>query len=114
MNDNKMAPTGRNDETREAMEKEALSQGLLMIPDYQFDHAVYMITESKISEEGLTFGYNKCKGFLRLKQRPDVGLTVLVSPKWMFVGVLSNSYTTNSNGCPVFLDGFSFAGLVSL
>jgi hypothetical protein len=34
MNDNKMAPTGRNDETREAMEKEALSQGLLMIPDY--------------------------------------------------------------------------------
>jgi hypothetical protein len=73
-----------------------------------------MITESKISEEGLTFGYNKCRGFLRLKQRPDVGLTVLVSPKWMFVGVLSNSYTTNSNGCPVFLDGFSFAGLVSL
>jgi len=32
----------------------------------------------------------------------------------MFVGVLTNPYTTNSNGCPVFLDGFSFAGLVSL
>jgi len=52
--------------------------------------------------------------FLRLKQRPDVGLTVIVSPKWMFVGILSNPYTTNSNDCPVFLDGFSFAGLVSL
>lgn len=85
-----------------------------MIPDYKFDHCVYMITESKISEEGLTFAFNKCRGFLRLKQRPDVGLTVLVSPKWMFVGILSNAYTTNSNDCPVFLDGFSFAGLVSL
>lgn len=109
-----MAPTGRTNETREAMEKDALASGLLMIPDYQFDHAVYMLTESKLSEEGLTFGYNKCKGFLRLKQRPDVGLTVIVSPKWMFVGVLTQPYTVNSNGCPVYLDGFSFAGLVSL
>jgi hypothetical protein len=32
----------------------------------------------------------------------------------MFVSLLNTSYTTNSNGCPVFLDGFSFAGLVSL
>jgi len=38
-----------------------------MCPEYKFDHAVYMITENKISEEGLTFGYNKCAGFLNLK-----------------------------------------------
>jgi len=111
---NKMASSGKFDEKREAMVKEAIEQGLVMIPEYKFEHAVYMITESKLSEEGLTFGYNKCAGFLRLKQRPDVGVTVIVSPKWMFVGVLTNAYTTNSNGCPVFLDGFSFSGLVSL
>jgi hypothetical protein len=29
-----MAPTGRIDEARDAMEKDALAQGLLMVPDY--------------------------------------------------------------------------------
>jgi hypothetical protein len=53
-------------------------------------------------------------GFLQLRSRQEVGITVIVSPKWMFVGLLTNPYTTNSNGSPVFLDGFSFSGLVSL
>lgn len=42
---NKMAPTGTTDEKREALEKEAISQGLVMVPEYKFDHCVYMITE---------------------------------------------------------------------
>lgn len=49
----KMASAGEYDENREAKEKDAQSQGLLMIPEFQFDHAVYMITENKMSEEGL-------------------------------------------------------------
>jgi len=96
------------------MEQEAITVGLIMIPEYKFDHCVYMITEKNASEEGLTFAYNKCLGFLKLKDRQEVGVTVMVSPKWMFVGLLTNSYTTNSNGSPVFLDGFAFSGLVSL
>lgn len=48
-----MASAGEYDENREAKEKDAQSQGLLMIPEFQFDHAVYMITENKMSEEGL-------------------------------------------------------------
>lgn len=110
----KMASTGAVNEKREALEKEAIAQGLVMLPEYQFDHCVYQMSESSLQEEGLTYGYNKCMNFLRLKQRPDVGLTVLISPKWMFVGVLTAPYCINSNECPVFLDGFSFAGLVSL
>jgi hypothetical protein len=32
----------------------------------------------------------------------------------MFASVLASPYTINSNGNPVYLDGFAFAGLVSL
>jgi len=85
-----------------------------MLPEYQFDHCVYTITEMALTEEGLAYGYNKCATFLRLKERPDIGLTLIVGPKWMFVSVLAGPYTKNSSGNPVFLDGFSFAGLVSL
>lgn len=85
-----------------------------MLPEYQFDHCVYTITESNLTEEGLVYGYNKCAGFLKLKQRPDIGLTVIIAQKWMFAAILAQPYTKNSNGHPVFLDGFSFAGLVSL
>ena len=99
---------------REALEKEAVSQGLFMLPEYQFDHCVYQITESNLTEEGLVYGYNKCMGFLRLKQRPEIGISVIVAPKWMFVAVLSGPYTHTKDEQPVYLDGFAFAGLVSL
>lgn len=38
-----MASFGDVDEAREAKEKEAITEGLIMIPEYTFDHAVYMI-----------------------------------------------------------------------
>ena len=38
-----MASFGDVDEVREAKEKEAIKEGLIMIPEYNFDHAVYMI-----------------------------------------------------------------------
>lgn len=59
------------------------------------------------------YGYNKCMNFLRLKARPDLGLTCILAPKWMYMSVLSNPYS-KTDGNPIYLDGFSFAGLVSL
>ena len=85
-----------------------------MLPEYQFDHCIYTITENNLTEEGLIYGYNKCAAFLRLKQRPDIGLTMIITAKWIFAAVLSGPYTHCSNGNPVYLDGFSFTGLVSL
>jgi hypothetical protein len=99
---------------REAMEVEAQAQGLFMLPEYEFDHCVYSISEKELTEGGLVYGYNKAMNFLRLKDRPDVGLTCVVTGRWMFAGILTAPYTTNTNGCPVYLDGFSFSGLVSL
>jgi hypothetical protein len=86
-----------------------------MLPEYQFDHCVYSITENNLTEEGLVYGYNKCATFLGLtKERAHVGLTVILTSKWMFASVLTGPYMNCSNGNPVYLDGFSFAGLVSL
>lgn len=85
-----------------------------MLPEYEFDHCIYSISEKELTEGGLVYGYNKAMNFLRLKDRPDVGLTCIVTGRWMFVGILTAPYTTNSNGHPVYLDGFSFSGLVSL
>ena len=58
--------------------------------------------------------YRRCAEFLRLHTRPDVGVTVLVSPRWMFVSLLTQPYATASLGNPVYLDGLAFAGLISL
>ena len=99
---------------REIMEEEAKAQGLFMLPEYEFDHCVYSISEKELTEGGLVYGYNKAMNFLRLKDRPDVGLTCVVTGRWMFAAILTASYTNNTDGCPVYLDGFSFSGLVSL
>lgn len=63
----KFASAEFSNPNRDAMEKEAVAQGLFMLPEYQFDHCVYQITEANLTEEGLVYGYNKCAGFLRLK-----------------------------------------------
>jgi len=49
-----------------------------------------------------------------LGTRPDSGITVIVSPRWFFVALLTQPYATAPNGNPVYLDGFDFSGLVSL
>jgi hypothetical protein len=39
---------------------------------------------------------------------------MIITAKWIFASVLSGPYTNCANGNPVYLDGFSFTGLVSL
>ena len=56
----------------------------------------------------------RCQQFLHLESRPNVGLTVIITPKWMFVAILTQPYTIAPNGNPAYLDGFDFAGLISL
>ena len=58
--------------------------------------------------------YMRCQEFLRLSTKPDSGITVIISPRWLFLAVLTQPYATAPNGNPVYLDGFDFAGLVSL
>jgi len=58
--------------------------------------------------------YNRCQKFLQCEFRPNAGLTMIISPRWFFVGFLTQPYYTTPSGNPIYLDGFDFAGLVSL
>jgi len=58
--------------------------------------------------------YGRCSEFLMLQRKPNSGITVIVTPKWFFMGLLTQPYCTAPNGNPVYLDGFDFAGLISL
>ena len=36
--------------------------------------------------------YKRCTEFLRLNTRPDIGTTTIITPRWIFVGILTNPY----------------------
>lgn len=108
---------GRQLTHREEMEELAISQGLFMIPEFQFDHCFYQLTRENLVNDPATQMsevYKRAADFLRLNTKPNVGITCIVSPRWMFVGILTQPYAAAPNGNPVYLDGFDFAGLVSL
>ena len=43
----------------------------------------------------------------------DVGLTILVTPKWMFVAPLTGHYT-QYQGLPVYVDGYAYTGIMNI
>ena len=88
-----------------------------MIPEFQFDHCFYSLNPENLLNDPATQMaeiYARCQDFLRLNTRPNIGLTVMVSPRWFFVGVLTQPYCKSPSGNPVYLDGYDFAGLFSL
>ena len=58
--------------------------------------------------------YLRCASFLQLDNRPNVGVTVVISMKWYFLAVVNQPYAHAENGNPVYLDGFDFTGLMTL
>jgi hypothetical protein len=94
-------------------EKMAAASGLLLISEYEFEHAVFLIKESDLNFQGMQYGYNKIYKFLGLNNKPDVGVTILASNNWLFVSTIKGPYTTIDNN-PIYLDGFAYAGLVNI
>ena len=102
---------------REEMEDLAMQAGLFMIPEFQFDHCFYSLSPENLANDPATqIGeiYKRCSEFLRLNTRPNTGISCIISPRWFFVGTLTQPYANAPSGNPVYLDGFDFAGLVSL
>ena len=111
------ATAGRHLSQREEMEELAIQSQLLMIPEFQFDHCIYVLQpENFLHDPASQFAeiYSRCAVFLQLQSRPNVGVTVIVTPRWFFVTMLTEPYTNAPNGNPVYLDGFDFSGLISL
>ena len=64
--------------------------------------------------ESMMEGYQRCANFLGLDKKPQVGFTVVVSEKWVFVAICTSPYAHAPNGNPTYLDGFDFTGLITL
>ena len=41
-------------------------------------------------------------------------MTLIVTPKWVMLVPLKDAYMITEEGCPVYLDGFAFTGLLNL
>jgi hypothetical protein len=92
----------------------AKSQGLVVLPEFDFKHCIYQLTEQVLSGEGLKYAFSKCSNYLKLKENPDLGLTVLVSTKWVMVSLIKAPYVKVGEDTDIFLDGFAYAGMIQL
>lgn len=69
-------------------ETQAQEQGLLLIDEYLFPHAVFLLSKTDMNAEGLQYGYKKLVQFLGLGKTQHVGITLIVTPNWMFLSTL--------------------------
>lgn len=65
---------------------------MFMVNEFTFDHVCYSLSESQIGETGLQYSFSLCRDFLRLKTRPELGFTVIISNEWIFVGIITQPY----------------------
>jgi len=86
----------------------------VILPEFNFKHVLYFITELAITPEGLIYAYTKCSTFLNVSSLEQEGMTLLVSPKWVMMVPLKDAYMFNEQAIPLYLDGFAFSGLLSL
>jgi hypothetical protein len=52
---------------------------MFMLPEFNFDHVLYELSDSQFNEAGLLYAYGLCRDFLRLKVRAELGFTAIVS-----------------------------------
>lgn len=74
--------------------------------------------------DGITFSYKKLINFLDIASKPDLGLTLVISPNWMFMTTIVGPYHIDNSvnipgaelesGLPVYLDGFAYCGIINL
>jgi hypothetical protein len=53
--------------------------GLVLIDEFEFDHAIFQMGNGDFTTEGLQYGYKKLYNFLGLHKNPTAGLTVIVT-----------------------------------
>ena len=99
-------------------ESDAEEQGLILINEYDFPHAIYEIPQNDMTSDGLMAAYRKITNFLGFKDKLDMGVTCIVTPNWMFVATIQGPYHTQLDAddreIPVYHDGFSYAGIVNI
>lgn len=104
----------QEDDARAQFIANAKAQGLVVLPEFDFKHVIYKMTEMNLSSEGLIYSYTKCAVYLGLKDEEHAGVTVLLSKRWMMVTQIEKPYMQAKEDHPCYLDGFAYAGLAQL
>jgi hypothetical protein len=100
----------------------AHEKGLVLIDEYKFPHAALPLAQNHFSGEGCQYAFNLILEFL--KPSRSEGLSIVLSPQWMFVAIVTKPYYYETrlnipgadleNGVPVYLDGFAYSGIINL
>lgn len=89
------------------------SKNIFRLKEYQFDHCV-CILDSNPSENSLMTDFMKICEELELDKMKNLGLTVILNRRWMFVTTLKYPYTVMENGLSLFVDPFSYGGIMNI
>jgi hypothetical protein len=88
-------------------------ENLFQLPEFDFPHYVCLI-DSTPSENSLITDFMKIAEHLQLEEIRNLGISVLLNEKWMFVSTLSKPYLQMENGLDLFVDPFSYGGIMNV
>jgi hypothetical protein len=86
--------------------------GIFTLPEYDFPHFVCVF--DKPSENSLVTDYLKISDELGLENLGNLGITIIINERYMFVTTLSKPYSQLENGLDLFVDGFSYGGIMNI
>jgi hypothetical protein len=66
-------------------EQKANEDNIILVPEFDFPHGIFKIAYTELNVDGMVYAYQKLATFLNLRNLTDVGITIIVSPSWMFV-----------------------------
>jgi len=71
---------------------EAEEFGIVLIDEFRYPHCVFPLGNTEMNAEGLKYGYNKMANWLGLSKRNHIGVTMICTPKWMFLAPIEKAY----------------------
>lgn len=86
---------------------------IFKLPEFDFPHYV-CILEKDLTDNSLLTSYLKLAEELDLPNLPNLGITIILSKDWLFVSLLSKPYLKLENGLDLFIDPFSYAGMLNI
>ena len=89
------------------------SKNIFKLKEYKFDHCV-CILDSNPSENSLMTDFLKISEELNLEKMKQLGLTIILNRRWMFVTTLKYPYTIMENNLSLFVDPFSYGGIMNI
>lgn len=88
-------------------------QSIFALPEFDFPHFV-CILDAKPSDNSLVTDYMKISDELGLENLKNIGVTILINEKWMFVTLLSQPYMQLQNGADLFIEPFAYGGIQNI